>query len=73
MSNTQMTQTSIDVLERLSGWTEGRKYEENHWPSIVVLATGEDGVMWMHRDDGEKIKRLEHMDIDGKVFVRDPQ
>lgn len=68
-----MTQESLDVLERLSGWTESRKYEESHYPSIVILATDEDGVMWSHQDDGEQIKRLEHMDIDGKVFVRDPQ
>lgn len=68
-----MTQESLDVLERLSGWTERRKYEESHYPSIVILATDGDGVMWAHQDDGEQIKRLEHMDIDGKVFVRDPQ
>lgn len=63
----------MDVLEKLSGWTERRKYEESYYPSIVILATDEDGVMWAHQDDGEQIKRLEHMDIDGKVFVRDPQ
>ena len=69
MSNTQMTQTTIDVLERLSGWTDRFKFEFNQG-GVTELA--EDGVMWL-TDGGVRIKTLEHMDIDGEVFVRDPQ
>jgi len=70
MSNTQMTQTSIDVLERLSGWTDRFKFEFNQG---VATELAEDGVMWAYSDNGLKIRRLEHMDIEGEVFVRDPQ
>jgi hypothetical protein len=66
-----MTQTSLDVLERLSGWTKKSKYERiNHvgYPDL-----DNDGVMWMWDALGTKLQRLEHMDIEGEVFVRDPQ
>ena len=64
-----MTQTTIDVLERLSGWTDRFKFEFNRG-GVTELA--EDGVMWL-TDGGVRIKTLEHMDIEGEVFVRDPQ
>lgn len=65
-----MTQTSLDVLERLSGWTDRFKFEFNQG-GVTELA--EDGVMWLKNDHGAVVKRLEHMDIEGEVFVRDPQ
>lgn len=72
-NNTQMTPTALDVLEKLSGWTERHKYENDQKPKMVVAAVDNDGVMWLYGDHGAQIKRLEHMEIDGKVFVRDPQ
>ena len=71
MSNTQMTQKSLDVLEKLSGWTEKSKYERINRVGYPDLDT--EGVMWMWDALGTKLRRLEHMDIEGKVFVRDPQ
>lgn len=71
--NTQMTPTALDVLEKLSGWTEITKFKTNFLPQIVYTSLDESGVMCLHNDNGAQSKRLEHMDIDGKVFVRDPQ
>jgi hypothetical protein len=66
-----MTQESLDVLEKLSGWTEKSKYERISRVGYPDLDT--DGVMWMWEALGTKLRRLEHMDIEGKIFVRDPQ
>ena len=71
--HTQMTPTALDVLEKLSGWTERSKFEAGYFPQETYAATDNDGVMWLYNDHGSQVKRLEHMDIDGKVFVRDPQ
>lgn len=73
MSNTQMTQESLDVLEKLSGWIDIMKFKTSFLPRIVYTALDNNGVMCLYNDHGAEIKRLEHMDIDGKVFVRDPQ
>lgn len=70
--NTQMTQTALDVLEKLSGWTERFKFETNYLPQDVYAATDNEGVMWLYNDHGAQVKRLEHMEIDGKIFVREP-
>lgn len=72
-NNTQLTPTALDVLERLSGWTERHRYEDNYKPQMVVAAVDNEGVMWLYGDHGAQIKRLEHMEIEGKIFVRDPQ
>lgn len=70
--DTQMTQESLDVLERLSGWTERFKFENSFFPQDVYTDLSSDGVMWLKNDHGAVVKRLEHMDIDGKLYVREP-
>lgn len=68
-----MTQESLDVLERLSGWTDIMKFKTSFLPQIVYTSLDDSGVMCLLNDHGAEVKRLEHMEIDGKVFVRDPQ
>ena len=67
--NTQMTQTALDVLERLGGWKDRFKYE---FAEGVITDLEEDGVMWVKNDHGSKVRTLEHMDIDGTTYVREP-
>jgi hypothetical protein len=67
--NTQMTQTALDVLEKLSGWTDRFKYE---FTEGVVTDLEKDGVMWVKNNHGSKVKTLEHMDINGSTYVREP-
>jgi hypothetical protein len=66
-----MTQTALDVLERLGGWEDRIKYE-NRYPVQNFTDIDEEGVMWLKNDHGSKIKTLEHMELDGKTYVREP-
>ncbi len=66
-----MTQTSLDVLERLGGWKD-RFHYENTYPMNIFTDIDDEGVMWVVNDHGSKVHRLEHMDIDGKTYVRKP-
>jgi len=63
--NTQMTPNSIEVFERLSGWTRKSKYPNDN------ISLDKDGVMWM-RGENDLTQRLEHMELDGETYVREP-
>ena len=67
-----MTQTTLDVLERLGGWKDRFKYEFEY-PRHVFTDIDEDGVMWVINDHGAKEHKLEYMDIDGATYVRESQ
>ncbi len=66
-----MTQTAIDVLERLGGWKDRFKYETSYLPQDVFTDVDSEGVMWLKNDHGAVVKKLEHMEMDGKTYVRE--
>ncbi len=67
-----MTPNSIEVFERLGGWTQQFKYEQTLARPYDYTSVDGEGVMWVHNDHGAKVRRLEHMELDGKTYVREP-
>lgn len=69
-----ISENTIKIFEKLSGWTEKEKYEREHGGHITIeedIRTGDaNAFLWTMSDDDSYVVHLQYMFLYGLVFVK---